>query len=365
MAYLNTTPGALNQGSPASQPGQMLNASPNYTRGTPNQLRQALSGGVPNLGGQGKAPGFSIQTGREIARGDRPLRSPPGSTPYAPLQGPGPMGPGSEQPPYMPGPGTRWPRPGPRKPPYLPGPWPRRPSPGPGAGPAPLLGTDLNLSKHMAEKTHGYDEMEPSGGTFMPYDYERDYPRKPGAGDWRRAGPGPLRTEHGGSVGGESGPGFPTIHGVKGGDYLKTWPMQQSRYGRFGANRGLGTTGVKLPQVITSGDTQRSINQYAADQFRGADANYLANSMAGSGGSVDAGSMAMAAGEMGQRGSDVSSFQAQKPLQDFLTNQQYQLAEDQAMWNLTHGMQGLENQGLSNTAALQQGLYPYLQQIMG
>ena len=348
MALLNTTPGALNQGSPASQPGQMLNASPNYTRGTPNQLRQALSGGVPNLGGQGKAPGFSIQTGREIARGDRPLRSPPGSTPYAPLQGPGPMGPGSEQPPYMPGPGKppRWPRP--------------RPS----AGPAPLLGTNLNLSKHMAEKTHGYDEMEPSGGTFMPYDYERDYPGQ-GRYPWSGGEPTTLRTEHGGSVGGESGPGFPTIHGVKGGDYLKTWPMQSGRFGRFGANRGLGTTGVKLPQVITSGDTQRSINQYAADQFRGADANYLANSMVGAGGSIDAGTMSMAAGEMGQRGSDVSSFQAQKPLQDFLTNQQYQLREDQAMWNLTHGMQGLENQGLSNKAMLQQGLYPLLQQMMG
>jgi len=344
MALLNTTPGALNQGSPASQPGQMLNASPNYTRGTPNQLRQALSGGVPNLGGQGKASGTT-----NTPQGG-------GRTSYTgPYQGPGPMGPG-RSPPYMPGPGRPGPRPGPG--PY---PWPR---PRPSAGPAPLLGTNLNLSKHMAEKTHGYDEMEPSGGTFMPYDYERDYPGQ-GRYPWSGGEPTTLRTEHGGSVGGESGPGFPTIHGVKGGDYLKTWPMQSGRFGRFGANRGLGTTGVKLPQVITSGDTQRSINQYAADQFRGADANYLANSMVGAGGSIDAGTMSMAAGEMGQRGSDVSSFQAQKPLQDFLTNQQYQLREDQAMWNLTHGMQGLENQGLSNKAMLQQGLYPLLQQMMG
>ena len=468
MALLNTTPGALNQGSPASQPGQKLNASPNYTQGTPNQLRQALSGGVPNLGSQqgggqrnpntgnnqpmgasgyapvgggprnplgapiqgggtGKAPGTTNTpqyTKQAPITKQPPIAGPVMSPPYVPTPGPRPPGggqpPGTTNTPQYPGqtPGTI---PGPDgKPIYYPGPpkppiVPPNPTPGPipspgtGAGPASKFGTNLNKSKTGAEKRHGYDEMAALAAKHgwakqnnLPYDYTRDYPSNmpglanqpdPGTGNQNKnsgkgdiwegigtdrhkykapsSGYGNPSSKSSGSKGtsskssgskGASSMGQPT-HPIYGGDYLKDAPMQHSSDpGNW--KSGAGTPGVGLPQVILPSDTQRSINQYASDQFGSADANYLANQMAGQGASTDAGTMAMIAPKMGAAASDVSSFQKQKPLHDFYTNQMYQLGEDRLMGKYGSGTRGLQNQQIANQIRQQEGYYPLIQSMM-
>jgi len=156
--------------------------------------------------------------------------------------------------------------------------------------------------------------------------------------------------------------GQPT-HPIFGGDYLKDAPMQYSS-DPSNWKSGAGTPGVGLPKVITGADSQRSINQYAADQFGAVDANYLANQMAGQGASTDAGTMAMIAPQMGKSASDVSSFQKQKPLQDYYTNQMYQLGEDKLMGKLGSGSRGLQNQQIANEIFKQQGYYPLIQAMM-
>ena len=156
--------------------------------------------------------------------------------------------------------------------------------------------------------------------------------------------------------------GQPT-HPIYGGDYLQDWPMQFSS-DPSNWKSGAGTPGVGLPQVITGADSQRSINQYAADQFGAVDANFLANQMAGQGASTDAGTMAMIAPKMGAAASDGSSFQKQKPLHDFYTNQMYQLGEDKLMGSLGSGSRALQNAQIANALRKQEGYYPLIQAMM-
>jgi hypothetical protein len=74
--------------------------------------------------------------------------------------------------------------------------------------------------------------------------------------------------------------------------------------------------------------------------------------------------MAMIAPKMGAAASDVSSFQKQKPLHDFYTNQMYQLGEDRLMGSLGSGSRALQNAYMANRIRQQEGYYPLIQAMM-
>lgn len=111
------------------------------------------------------------------------------------------------------------------------------------------------------------------------------------------------------------------------------------------------TSSIDPSGVYNSGQSQKAINQYAAQRFTEANPDYLMKRFSRPGLSRDAGTLSRVMPQVGQAQGDVAFMQQAQPLMDQLANQQ-QLLQGQLG-------QGQEAIGLANLLASLQRTYDY------
>lgn len=123
--------------------------------------------------------------------------------------------------------------------------------------------------------------------------------------------------------------------------------------GRPGSLDQVGSS-VTPGQLITPEMTNRAVSQRAAQLFAENDPLVLRKQFARPGRSFDAGTAGLMAPQLGAAAAQVGQARVQQPLQDFLANQQFQLAGEQ--------MQGREQLGLANALLSQRDIGNRVQQ---